>query len=438
VALRETRGEQVRSSPRAAGLIELIMANNTNGQGNGSGHRWAVIAGAVFVVAVAAGLFQLLRPLRIRVSTTEPSRQSIHSAITTNGKVEPVKNFEAHAPSATTVRNVLVHEGEKVRKGQLLVQLDDADSRTQLAKALAQLRQAQSETSDVQVANASSQAELTKAKLDRDEAQRSLAALQRLKSQGAASQAEVDAAQDRLDTATAALSALQHKTAPQAEQARSASAQAAIANAQASVTAARQMIADSNITAPFDGTVYSLPVRRGAYVAAGDPVVSVADLSRMQVRTFVDEPEIGHLQIGEPATITWDALPGHVWNGEVATVPTTVVARGNRNVGEVLTTVDKSDRNLIPNTNVGVVITTSSREDALVLPREAVHEEDGGNYIYIVQNKHLQRRAVKLGVSNLTHVEILSGLKDGETVAVNSLSPAPLTDGVSVRVMEHS
>jgi HlyD family secretion protein len=412
------------------------MANHNNG--NGAGRRWAVIAGAVFILAVAAGLFQLLRPLRIRITTTEPTRENIQSTITTNGKVEPVKNFEAHATSPSTVRNVLVRAGEKVRKGQLLVQLDDADARTQLARAQAQLKQAESETSDVQTANASSQAELTKAKLDVAEAQRSLEALQRLKAQGAASQAEVDAAKDKLDTATASLDALQHKANPQAAQARTASSRAAISNAQVAVDAARQLIADSNITAPFDGTVYSLPVKRGNYVNAGDPLVSVADLSDMQVLTFVDEPEIGHLKVGEPATITWDALPGRSWKGQVKTVPTTVVARGNRNVGELLASVDNSDRALIPNTNVGVVITTSSRQDALVLPREAVHEENGGDYIYVVQNKHLQRRAVKLGVSNLTHVEILSGLKEGETVAVNSLSPAPLTDGVSVRIMEHS
>ena len=414
------------------------MANGTNGQVNHSGRRWAVVAGAIFVIAVAAGLFQLLRPLRIRVTTTEPVRQNIHSTITTNGKVEPVKNFEAHAASPSTVRNVLVREGQKVRQGQLLVQLDDADARTQLARGLAQLKEAQSQTGDVQAATASSQADLTKANLELQEAQRNLAALQRLKQQGAASQAEVDAAQDRLNKANADIGALQHKTNPQAVQARNASAQAAIANARAVVAAARQLIADSNITAPFNGTVYSVPVRRGNYVNAGDLIVSVADLSKMQVRTFVDEPEIGHLKIGEPATITWDALPGRAWKGEVATIPTTVVARGNRNVGEVLTTVDNSDRSLIPNTNVGVVITTSSRENALVLPREAVHEENGGNYIYIVKGKRLERRPVQLGVSNLTHVEILSGLKDGEVVAVNSLSPAPLTDGVSIRIMEQS
>ncbi len=414
------------------------MANGTNGQVNGSGHRWAVVAGAVFIIAVAAGLFQLLRPLRIRITTTEPSRQNIHSTISTNGKVEPVQNFDAHAPFASTVRKVLIHEGQKVHGGQLLLQLDSADSEAQLARALAQLKLAQTGTGDVQVLNAASQADLTKAKLERDEAQRSLQALQHLKDRGAASQAEVDAAQDRLNTANASLAALQHKTNPQAVEARDASATANIANAQSAVAAARQLVADCNVVAPFDGTAYFLPAKKGAYVSPGDLLVSVADLSRMQVRAFVDEPEIGHLRIGEAATITWDALPGRTWQGEVSTVPTTVVARGNRNVGELLTTVQNSDRALLPNTNVGVTIVTSNRDNALVLPREAVHEENGGNYIYIVKDKRLERRPVQLGVSNLTHVEILKGLQEGEVVAVNSLSPSPLSDGVRVRVMEQS
>jgi HlyD family secretion protein len=157
----------------------------------------------------------------------------------------------------------------------------------------------------------------------------------------------------------------------------------------------------------------------------------------MQVRAFVDEPEIGHLKLGQPVKITWDALPGRIWQGQVATIPATVVARGNRNVGEVLNTVaNNEDHALLPNTNVGVTITTYSRDQALLLPREAVHEEEGGNYIYVIKNMHLERRQVQLGVSNLTHVEILKGLNDGESVAVNSLSPSPLRDGVRVKIME--
>lgn len=414
------------------------MANGTNGQANGSGRRWAVIAGVVFLVAVSAGLFQMLRPLRIRVSTTEPSRQTISSSISTNGKVEPVQNFEAHASFASTIRNVLVREGQKVHKGQLLVQLDDAEARSQLARAQAQLKQAEAGSGDVQAQNAASQADLTKANLERNEAQRSLDALQRLKERGAASQAEVDAAQDRLNKANADISALQHRTGQQAVQVRDASAQATIANARAAVEAARQLISDSNITAPFDGTIYQLNAKRGGFVNPGDLILQVADLSHMQVRAFVDEPEIGHLKIGQPVKIVWDALPGRTWDGQIATVPATVVARGNRNVGELLTTVSNDDRTLLPNTNVGVTILTYNHDNALVLPREAVHEEDGKNYIYVIKDMHLQRRPVQLGVSNLTHVEILTGLNDGETVAVNSLSPTPLRDGVRVKIMEQS
>jgi HlyD family secretion protein len=416
------------------------MANGKNGQANGSGtgRRWAVIAGFVFLIAVSAGLFQMFRPLRIRVSRTAPSRQDINSTITTNGKIEPVQNFEVHAAFPSTIRNVLVREGQKVHKGQLLIQLDDADARSQLARAQAQLKQAESGSGDVQIQNATSQADLTKVTLERDEAQRSLQALQRLKERGAASQSEVDAAQDRLNKANADISVLQHRTGQQAVQTRDASAQASIENARVAITAARQLIADSNITSPFDGTVYLLPAKRGNYVNAGDLLLDVADLSRMQVRAFVDEPEIGHLKIGQPVKIIWDALPGKSWQGQVLTTPSTVVSRGNRNVGELLTTVANDDRTLLPNTNVGVTIVTYSRDGALVLPREAVHEEDGKNCIYVIKNMHLQRRLVQLGVSNLTHVEILSGLSDGESVAVNSLSPTPLRDGVRVKIMEQS
>jgi HlyD family secretion protein len=414
------------------------MANGTNGQANGSGRRWAVIAGVVFLVAVSAGLFQMLRPLRIRVSTTAPSRQDINSTISTNGKVEPVQNFEVHASFASTVRNVFVREGQKVHKGQLLVQLDDAEARAQLARAQAQLKQAESGSGDIQLQNASSQADLTKVTLERDEAQRSLQALQRLKERGAASQAEVDAALDRLNKANADISVLQHRTGQQALQTRDASAKAAIENANVAISAARQLISDSNITAPFDGTIYLLPAKRGNYVNAGDLILDLADLSKMQIRAFIDEPEIGHLKIGEAVKINWDALPGRIWQGQVLTVPSSVVARGNRNVGELLASVANDDKSLIPNTNVGVTIVTYSHDNALVLPREAVHEEDGKSYIYVIKDMHLQRRAVQLGVSNLTHVEIMNGLTDGEKVAVNSLSPTPLRDGVRVKIMEQS
>jgi HlyD family secretion protein len=414
------------------------MANGNNGATNGiTGRRWAVIAGVVFLLIVIAGIVQLVRPLRIRVTTTVPAREDIVSTISTNGKVEPIQNFDGFAPLPTTVRAVYVKEGDKVHKGQLLIQLDDSDARKELTRALAALRGAESGTADVQVQNATSEADLEKAQTEHDQATRNFQAIQRLVEHGAASQAELSAAQDRVNRANADLAVLQRRAGAQAVQNRDASAQANVANARASVDAARHMVEDCRIVAPFEGTVYALAVRPGFFTNTGQLLVQEADLSRVQVRGFVDEPEIGHLKLGEVVHIGWDALPGRTWQGSVTTLPSTVVNRGNRVVGEVLISVNNGDRALLPNINVTVTIITSSHNNALVLPREAVHEEDGKNFIYVIKpNNHLERREVQLGVANLTQVEILKGLSQSETVAVNSVSPTPLRDGVLVKVVE--
>ena len=102
--------------------------------------------------------------------------------------------------------------------------------------------------------------------------------------------------------------------------------------------------------------VYSLPVRQGAFVNPGDLLVQVADLHKVQVRAFIDEPEIGKLRKGQQVEVTWDAIPGRVWQGTLESLPTTVVQRGTRMVGEVTCVVDNSDLKLLPNTNISVAV----------------------------------------------------------------------------------
>ena len=302
------------------------MANGNNGAQNGTtSRRWAVFAGLVLLLVVGALTYQVLRPLRIRVTTTTPTRQDILSSITTNGKVEPVQNYDGLAPMPTTVRHVYVKEGEKVRKGQVLMQLDDSDARKELARATAVLRQAEAGTGDTQILNATSQADLSKAQGEHDDAERNLQSVQRLLEKGAASQAELNAAQARLNRANSDLAILQRRAGTQAVQNRDASAEANLANARAIAEAARRMVADCRLVAPFDGTVYAVGVRDGFFTQTGQLLIQIADLSRIQVRAFVDEPEIGRLKLGEQVRINWDALPGRSWQGTVSTVPSTVV-----------------------------------------------------------------------------------------------------------------
>jgi HlyD family secretion protein len=147
----------------------------------------------VLGVAAAALLFPVFyRRGVLKVHTTTVGRGLIRAVVSTNGKIEPVANFETHAPIATTVKRLLVKEGDRVRKGQLLLQLDDADIRSQAARAQSLLTAAQAEQSALQTGGTHEEvltigAQLLKARSARDLAQRNLDALRRLQQQGAAS-----------------------------------------------------------------------------------------------------------------------------------------------------------------------------------------------------------------------------------------------------------
>jgi len=109
--------------------------------------------------------------------------------------------------------------------------------------------------------------------------------------------------------------------------------QAQALEARASVAAADTLLAKSNIRAPQSGIVYALPVREGTYVNAGDLLLEEADLSKVLVRAFVDEPDVGRLHPGQPIEISWDALPGRTWQGTVTVVPASSASLGHAKRG---------------------------------------------------------------------------------------------------------
>ena len=402
-------------------------------------HRWLVgtilIAGAVVFLASFMSRGDVV-PVRAATAL----RTTIRSMVSTNGKVEPLENFEAHAPIGTTVRRLLVKEGEHVKKGQLLVQMDDAEARSAAARALAQVRATQADVSALgsggnQEEVLTLEAQLVKARTERDTAQRNLDALQRLQQDGAASEGEVKVAQDQLARADADLNLLEKKKKDRYSQPEIAHVEAQKAAAQAAHDAAEDTLNQLNVRAPFDGVVYSLPVLEGAYVNPGDLILQEADLSKVRVRAFVDEPDLGRLAPGEPIEVTWDALPGRIWTGTVGATPAVIKLHGTRNVGETTCVVDNHDFKLLPNVNVGVTIITAEHRDVLTVPREAVHQEDHTTYVYEIVNDELHRRDVQTAISNLTQVEVTQGLSENALVALAPLNSKPLHNGLAVRVV---
>jgi HlyD family secretion protein len=412
---------------------------SANNKGLFSNNRWPLwIAGVIIAVVLLASFMSHDAPVPIRTATVEPT--NIRSVISTNGKIEPVHNFEAHAPIGTTVKRLLVSEGAHVKQGQLLVQLEDSDAQSTASKALAQLRAAQADLSSQKAGGTqeeviTNESQLAKAKTDQATASRNLNALQKLEQNGAASAGEVKAAQDALERATADVNLLEQKQTGRYSQPEISSIHAQVAEAQATYDAAEDVLSKLNIRAPFSGVVYSLPVRTGNYVNPGDLILQEADLSQVLVRSFVDEPDVARLSPGQSIEVTWDAVPGRIWQGTVSSLPSTLKMHGTRNVGEITCTVDNHDYKLLPNVNVNVAIVTQENKNVLAVPREALRQDDDKPYVYVVSNDQLRRQDIQISTSNLTDVGITSGLQQGEVVALNSTNSKPLSDHLNIKVI---
>lgn len=392
------------------------------------------ILGAIIVLAA----FVSHRDDGVPVRTAVVEQSDIRSVVSTNGKIEPVNNFEAHAPISTSVRRVLVKEGDSVKQGQLLVVLDDADARAQAARAQTQLRAAKAELGATERGGNQEEvldleAQLVKAGTDRDSAQRNLDALRKLEQQGAASAGEVRDAENTLARADAQLTFLRKKQTKRYSNAELARVAAQGTEAQASYDAAQDVLAKANVRAPFNGIVYSLPAKQGGFVAAGDLLLQVADLRNVMVRAFVDEPDVARLASGNPIEITWDAVPGRMWRATVTVIPSTVKLHGSRNVGETTSIVDNKDLKLLPNINVGVTIVAAEHDNVLVVPREAVRMDDSKPYVLLVAGHELKRRNVETSLSNLTQVEITRGLSARDLIAINALNGKPIGDRTQVK-----
>jgi HlyD family secretion protein len=402
-------------------------------------HRWILTTIAIVAAVVFLASFMSREPA-VPVRAVTAQRGTIRSVVSTNGKVEPLQNFEAHAPVGTTVNKILVREGDHVKKGQLLMQLNDTEARSQAARAQAQVRSAEADLSAIQKGGnreevLTLESQITKARTDSDTAQRNLDALRRLRQQGAASPGEVKNAEDQLKRANADLNLLLQKQKDRYSQPEIARVEAQKSEAQAAFAAAEDRLNQLNIRAPFDGVVYSLPVQQGAYLNPGDLVLQEADLSKVRVRAFVDEPDVGRLAPGDKIEVTWDALADRTWGGIVSVIPAVIKLHGTRNVGETTCVVDNKDFKLLPNVNVGVTIITAEHRDVLTVPREAVHQDDSKAYVYQIVNNELQRTYLQTSVSNLTQVEVAGGLPENALIALGPLNSKPLRNGLAVKVV---
>jgi len=195
-------------------------------------------------------------------------------------------------------------------------------------------------------------------------------------------------------------------------------AEARLRDAQSAVTLARQQLALATVVSPMAGVVYSFDLRKGAFLARGDPVALVGRLEKVRALIYVDEPELGRVVPGRAVTITWDAKPGRAWKGVVERMPTQVAPLGNRQVGEVQCGVENPDRDLLPGANVTASIRVAAFDDTVALPKIALRRENGESGVYVLDRDKIVWRGIKTGISSATETQVLNGLAAGDWVAL--------------------
>ena len=378
----------------------------------------------------------------VEVPVTQVKVMDLQTSINTNGKVEAEKVFEIHSPLAGPARRILVREGDMLKMGQPLLTLEDSELRSELESARAELAAGQVEVRDVErgpPAEESNQArvDVARYRMEVENARKTVETNEWLLQKNAISRFEVEESRRALARAQQALEAAVsregnlRKRYDRTDQLR---AGTRVAAAQARIKYLENRIAQAVVRSPANGILYQFDVKDGSYLNVGDLIGMMADLKRLRVRAFVDEPELGRVKLGAAVMVRWDALTGESWQGTVSHIPSQVVARGNRSVAEVLCSISSPQQNLIPNVNVDVEITTSNGTRAPALARNALVTDDKGSFVWIIEDGLAKRRTVETGRSSASVIQITSGVKEGDQVIIpGELS---ITEGMKVRAKQ--
>jgi HlyD family secretion protein len=396
----------------------------------------------IVLVLIAAGAvtWTLLRfrSQPVEVQFARAAVATIVSSVPTNGKVEPIDWAIAKAERAGPVTAILIQRGQNVAKGAPLVEIDASEARASLSTAQAKMTDARAQLDMLQHGGRASDladisAGIERAKLELAHAQDDYDRSARLEQKQAATRAEVEVARTKVEQAKLQIDIYEKRRVALVNSSDRAAAQARFDDAQSTAKLAETQIAQSTVRAPIDGTVYQFDLKPGAYVNPGDTVASIGRLDRVRVNVNVDEPDLGRVAKGMPVMISWIAMPGRHWDGEVDRMPTQIVPLGTRQVGEVVCVIRNPDRDLLPGTNVDVEIRSQTVENAVAVPKEAVHTEHGQTGVYLLKGDAIEWKKITLGVSNTTRTQVAEGVSSGDAVAL--FSEKPLRDGMQVKAV---
>ena len=371
----------------------------------------------------------------ITVQTAKVEMKNIEQSVLATGKLEVAEKQEFFTPVDSTLMELSVKVGDKVKKGDVLGRLDTQELGRLYQQSLAKLAGLEAQLAKAMAS--SDQLNLAYNKVAYDKAKNDLNRITELHNQGAVpvtelEQSKVAFAKAETDYQESAMRVQQGATAKEIS-----SLQAQVALGQQEVSQAKERLDLANFVAQADGVVLFVGKEKGNRVLEGTRLLEVGNDNNLEVTANVNEIDAGTLKVGQPVTLTCTSLPGKEFSGEVTRVAGVAIQESNSNttgsgntVVPVTIQVKGNTAGLKPGYTVDVSIVTKEAKKLLALPYEALVSQNGEKYVFIVQNGLAKKQRVKTEQGNEIYDIVVSGLTEGQEII---LSPAPsLQDGQRV------
>jgi HlyD family secretion protein len=433
---------------------------------------WKKIAiGAVVVVLLASMIgFTVYRSHKnvVVVQTAKAKTLDLVSVVSASGEVKPKTYVNIGANAFGKITRLYVKEGDRVKRGQMLAQLENVQSAADVNATQASLGASQTDAVAADAAIKTAQADLARAKSDAERAKLDWTRAQGLYQSALIAKSEYDSQNAAYQTAGAGLAQAEARLAQAIAQKDSADRH--IGQIKANLTRASDVLQKTTYAAPYDGTITNLPVREGETVvigiqnSPGSTLMTLADMSIITAEVRVDETDIVNVKMGQSAEVSIDAIPKKTFKaivteiGNNAIVRSTGVSTSQQTAAseeakdfKVVVTLQDPPQNLRPGLSATAKITTASRNHVLAIPiqaltirtkedleakpgsgetvqaaspssdsKTAAKSKDEIQGVFVLRDKKVEFVPVETGVAGTTDIEISKGIKDGDEIVTGS------------------
>lgn len=440
-----------------------------------------IVAGVVIALAIVGFSVTQTQKNLITVQTGKVVKQDISSFVTASGEIKPKLQVNVGANAFGRIVRLFVNEGDHVRKGQMLAQLENIQSSSDVTNAKAALEASITDQAAADANLKTSQAALKSSTADAAQKKQDYDRNASLYKEGLISTADYETKKAAYEVAAAAVSQDQSRVAQ--AKAQLDSDQSHVIQQRATLTHNSDVLSKTIYEAPFAGVVTYVPVHEGETVVVGiqnspgSTLMTLADMSVITAEVQVDETDIVNVKMGQSADVTIDAIPGKTFKGEVTEIGDNAIVRSTGLATsqstsssqeakdfKVVVTLKDPPENLRPGLSTTAKITTGSRSSTLTIPIQALTIRDKGDLeaqdktktktqqaaappekkkekqeiqgvFVVLPSKKVEFRQVETGLTGATDIEIKSGLKEGDEIITGSYKALrTLRNGAGVKV----